>query len=115
MKVSLQGFNETIGTFACKNKLRPGAPVKLVGNATVAACEEDETFCGIVVQGEKDYAGVQLGGYAKVKYSGAAPALGFQNLAADYNYGVKTAAAGGGRSYLVIDVDTAASTAGILL
>lgn len=56
----------------------------------------------------------QLSGICTVAYTGGAPALGYDMLAADASGGIKTTEAGG-RTVLVTAVDSTAMTAEILL
>lgn len=115
MKVSFQGFNEGILTFETLNKLKVGSPVCMQANSgTVMDCLEDETFIGFVVQSEERHAGVQVSGYIRVKYSGAAPVPGYRRLCTNNREGVKVSETNG-RTYLVLDVDTKTTTVGLLL
>lgn len=57
---------------------------------------------------------VQLSGICTVAYTGGAPTLGYDMLAADASGGIKTTEAGG-RTVLVTAVDSTAMTAEILL
>ena len=54
------------------------------------------------------------GGYVELPYTGTAPAVGYALLAADGKGGVRTAASGG-RSCLVVHVDTAEKKIGLFL
>ena len=56
----------------------------------------------------------QLSGICTVAYTGGAPTLGYDMLAADASGGIKTTEAGG-RTVLVTAVDSTAMTAEILL
>ena len=58
-------------------------------------------------------AGVTMGGYVELHYTGAAPTVGYTALAADGSGGVKVLE--GGREYLVVSVDTEAQTVGLFL
>ena len=113
MLVSFNGFGESIATFEAAGAAA-GAPVKMSGNGAVSACAAGDTFCGIAIVPNGSCASVQLGGYVKVTYSGTAPTVGYNTLAADGSNGVKTVTTGG-RQYLVLDIDTASKTAGIIL
>ena len=55
-----------------------------------------------------------FGGYVELPYTGTAPAVGYALLAADGKGGVRTAASGG-RSCLVVHVDTAEKKIGLFL
>ena len=111
MNVSFEGIGHLIATFAAENG-QEGQVCKLSDNGTVAACQAEEVFCGVMQSIRGDYAGVQLHGFAKVSYSGSAPAVGYNKLVADGNGGVKT---GNGKEYLVVSVDTEAMYAMIEL
>ena len=104
MKVCFEDIGHMSATFAAESG-EGGEPVKLCGNGTVCACADAEAFCGVVESLRGGYAAVQLHGFITLPYSGSAPALGFTALAADGNGGVK--ASSGGRSYLVVSVDSA--------
>lgn len=115
MKVSFEGIGESVVTFYSdsENSIAAGTPLKMSGNAEVAACGDGERFFGVSLASDGDFAAVQTGGYVELSYSGAAPAVGFATLAADGNGGVKTADGGG--EFLVVDVDTANNIIGIML
>ncbi len=71
-------------------------------------CTSGGRFMGLCEEVKQGLAAVQVAGFAKVKYSGTAPALGFTKLAADGNGGIS--ANSNGQEYLVMAVDTAALT-----
>lgn len=109
MNVSYEGIGQWAATFAC-GAVSEGEPVKLSANGTVAACGAGDVFCGTVlsVSHGGDACSAQLGGMTTMGYTGTAPAPGYAALVADGAAGVKIGATG--RSYLVVDVDTAAKT-----
>jgi len=111
MKVSFNGYDEKMITFACNETVKKGSLVKLTQNGEVAACEDGDNFVGVAVNVRGGYAGVQMGGYISVPVSGSA-ALGFQKLSAASGSAVKIAASGG-REHLVLDVSE--GFAGILI
>ncbi len=113
MKISLKGFNENGATFGCTTEVTVGQPVALENNMTVKPCQAEDNFIGAVLGARDGYANVQLTGYTVFTYSGTAPAVGIQTLAADGNGGVCLSDAG--RQFIVTDVDTSASTVGIIL
>ena len=80
-------------------------------NGKVAPCAEGEKLCGIVEHVRGGHAAVQVAGFAEAGISGSV-ALGYVNLCADGNGGVK---AGEGREYLVVSVDENAGTAIFML
>ena len=73
----------------------------------------DEKFCGVCSALHDVYVSVILKGYAVVKYSGTAPSIGYNKLAADGNGYVKLS--DNGREILVLDVDAINRTIEILL
>ncbi len=112
MSVSFEGVGQICATFL-GGGLTGGHVVKMTGNGSVGACSADDGFCGAALCCRDDACTVQVGGFVSVGYSGTAPAVGYQTLAADGKGGVKTA--GSGREYLVADVDAAAKTVTIML
>lgn len=112
MSVSLKGYNQNGVTLIAADGLKKGDLVKISANSTAAPCASGNIPCGICINTDGKYACVQLGGYAKVKYSGTAPALGNAVVTADGNGGVKTATTG--MSVLVVSVNTADTTAEIV-
>lgn len=69
------------------------------------ACSSGGRFMGVCDEVRKGLAAVQVGGFAKVKYSGSAPALGFAKLAADGAGGVCVSSSG--QEHLVVALDEA--------
>ncbi len=111
MKVSFDGFGENVLTFETQGTITAPAPVMLTANGKVGAASG--AFCGICTAVRNGYAAVQVKGYVRVPYSGTAPTVGFVKLKASDGKAVVDAS--NGREYLVIDVDTTAGTAGIIL
>ena len=112
MSISFHGIGQVCTTFLGSN-IAEGHVVKMTGNSTVAACGADEAFCGVATCCKDDALSVQVDGFTSIRYSGNAPAIGWSNLAADGNGGVKIAE--DGRSYLVVHVDNTAKTVTIKL
>ena len=112
MNVSFNGIGDALVTFLTSNATR-GSVVKVSAAGTVALCSAGDAFDGVAVFVDGGYAGVRLGGFVTVKYSGTAPAVGRAILVADGSAGVKTAESGG--TYLVVDRDTTAKTVTIKL
>lgn len=115
MSISYEGIGAWCATFA-GDGAEEGEVVKASANGTAAVCAAGESFCGVVaaVSRDKTAYSVQLAGFATVKYSGeTAPTVGYCTLAADGDGGVSVQA--GGRSYLVVEVNAAESTATIML
>ena len=113
MSVSFEGVGQVFATFLCGN-LTEGHVVKITDNGTVAECKADDSFCGVAVCCKDDACTVQVGGFVTVEYSGSAPTVGWSNLTADGNGGVK-AASSGGVACLAVDVNTTAKTVTIML
>ena len=114
MKVSFQGFDEQVTTFEAGSGVTPGAPVKVSANGTVAACGAADIPCGVAVNVRGGYAGVQLRGYVRLPYSGSL-SLGRQLVVADAGGKIKAATGSTGLPVLFTYLDSAASTAGIIL
>lgn len=114
MNVSFTGIHEHVATFETPSAVTAGTFVKMTGNGTVGPCADTNPVCGYVLGALPGYAVVQLSGYCKAKYTGTAPVVGHQLLAADGNGNIK-AVGTGGRQYLIIDVDTSAKTVGFIL
>lgn len=114
MKLSYEGIGQWAATFACAG-VAEGEVVKIGGGGTVASCVAGDAFCGAAVSVSRsgDACAVALGGMVTAAYTGAAPVLGYGGLSADGQGGVKADAAG--RSYLTVDVDTAAKTVTFVL
>lgn len=109
MKVSFEGIGQWSATFACGDEVQQDQVVKVNGNGQVGKCADGDAFCGVVSAVGRDGAAcsVVLGGMVTVSYTGSAPALGWSELSADGNGGIKS---GGGRMMLVAAVDEAAKT-----
>ena len=108
MNVSFEGIGQWCATFACKGEMADGQMVKVSGNGEVEACAAGDAFCGKVTAVSRDgkACAVALGGMVTAVCTGTAPALGWANLSADGNGGIKADSAG--KSYLVVAVDAAA-------
>ena len=116
MKVSFEGIGAYAATFynSASAPAKAGQPVKMGESGTVAACSAGDSYLGVAVTADGDFAGVQLQGFVTLPYTGTAPTPGLVTLGADGSGGVKTVSTGG-RGCWVIQVDTAASTVGFLL
>ena len=116
MRVSYEGIGQWAATFACGD-VGEGQVVKISENGAVDACQTGDSFAGAVLAVGRDGGActVALGGVVTIRYSGeTAPTVGWVNLAADGGGGV-TAVSAGGRSYLALDVDSAAKTVTFVL
>ena len=109
MKLSYEGIGQWAATFAANNVVE-GELVKVSANGTVAACAAGDDFCGMVLSVGRggDACAVALGGLVTAGYTDAVPTLGWETLSADGTGGVQVDE--GGRSHLVVDVDTDAET-----
>ena len=112
MTASFNGFNEQCATFECASGVAKGKVVMVTANGKVSA-PTSGAFCGVCVNTREGYAAVQLAGYARVGYTGSLSA-GYQKLSASTGSKV-VADSTNGREFLVVDVDTASGTAGIIL
>ena len=90
-----------------------GQVVKVSTAATVAPCENGDSFCGVAMCVKDDACAVQVAGFVTVPYSSTEPTPGYAKLSADGTGGVKSDESG--REYLVVSVDTAAKSVTILL
>ncbi len=117
MSISYQGIGEWCATLSCGADVSEGMVVKAAAGGTAAKCSAQDGFIGVVRAVGRDgkACSVQLGGLARVSYSGdTAPGVGYGKLSADDAGGVSVDAAKG-REYLVLAVDSAAKTAVIKL
>ena len=113
-QVSYEEIGAVTATFIAQSGVEDGMAVKLAGDSTVGPGTAGERFCG----GARapGFAAVQVGGFARVKYSGTGVAPGWVSLTADGSGGVKQAGSGdGARDYLVVSADTTAKTAVVRL
>ena len=114
MSISLNGFAEESITLKMAGTAAKGTPVSISASLTAAPSQADGVFAGLLTASPKGgYAGVQVKGFVKTPYSGAAPVLGYTALAADGNGGVKAASSGPLR--LVLELDTTKKTVGFCL
>ena len=111
MSVSFHGIGQVCATFLGTGT--EGQVVKVSTAATVAPCEDGNSFCGVALCVKDDACAVQVAGFVTVPYSSTEPTPGYAKLSADGTGGVKTDESG--REYLVVSVDTAAKTVTILL
>ena len=86
MNISFEGIGEWCATFGCGAGVSEGITVKAGADGTAAKCSAQDGFCGVVRAVARDgkACSVQLGGLAKVGYSGeTAPSVGYGKLSAD--------------------------------
>ena len=112
MNVSLNGFNESMLTFACSEEIAAGTPVKITDNNTVAPCKDGDVMVGYAQNCKCGFVGVMMNGYFNKNYSGDI-SLGYQKIAADENGGVKMDE--NGVTVIVTDIDTANKTVGFIM
>lgn len=116
MDICFEGIGQTAATFQVEGGgLQPGMTAALTASGTVGPGADGDLPCGVVLGGVRGgAAAVQIGGAAKVAYTGTAPKAGWQGLALDGRGGVKTVTTGG-LNCLVLAVDEDESTAVIKL
>jgi len=115
MSISFGGIGEYAATFynSPDAPAAAGRAVKISGNGEVSLCSAGDGFAGVCISAGPQFAAVQLRGFVKLPYSGAAPSLGFCRLSADGSGGVK--ADSSGREHLIVEVDSTAKTVGLFL
>lgn len=114
MDICFEGVGQVAATFLVDGEdLQPGMMAALTGSGTVGLGADGDEPCGVLLGGVRaGAAAVQIGGAAKVNYTGAALEAGWQELACDGQGGVK---AGSGLKCLVLAVDEGEKTAVIKL
>ncbi len=114
MDICFEGVGQVAATFQVAGEnVQPGMAVVLTGSGTVGLGADGGLPCGVVLGGVRNgAAAVQIGGAAKVGYTGTAPAVGWQELVCDGEGNVKTVSGGEGSAktasglkYLVLAVD----------
>lgn len=116
MKVSHEGIGENVVTFYnnTEHPVSAGEPVKMSANGEVCACENGDKFFGICIACDTDFTAVQTQGYIKLGYTGeTVPTVGFVTFTADGKG--KAVVNAEGREFLVVDVDKADASVGIVL
>ncbi|MDD6023683.1 MAG: hypothetical protein PUC06_05515 [Oscillospiraceae bacterium] len=86
----------------------PGQPCKCSGGKAMEKAAAGEAFQGVCLWQRDDIAGVQVDGFVTMPYTGTAPTVGFDILAADGNGGVQKSASG--KSRMIVDVDSVLKT-----
>ncbi len=109
----LDGYNRKEVTLNALFNVSKGRPVTISSDFTVKNADSGEVFAGICTNTENGSASVQLEGFVNVSFTGEAPAYGYSKLVSDGTGGVKVSA--DGREALVVSVNTAAMTCGIIL
>lgn len=115
MDICFEGAGQTAATFLVEGGgVQPGMAVVLTGSGTVGLGADGGLPCGVVLGGVRcGAAAVQIGGAAKVGYTGSALEAGWQELACNGAGGVRSCA--GGLKCLVLAVDEGEKTAVIKL
>ena len=113
MNISYQDIAQVCASFQAGTGLSEGKLCKVTANGTVGSCTNGDVFHGVTGKVHNGMAAVTLRGFVTVKYAGTAPAVGECALAAASAYEVQIA--DGGRSCLVVNVDTANQEVTILL
>lgn len=120
MSISFGGVGELCVTFKADNNVVKGLPVKMSANDTVTACSANDRIMGVAIDVADDgYCTVQIAGYVTLPYSSTAPSVGYAKLAANGSGGVLVPTASNGITpggeYLVINVDSANTTVGLII
>lgn len=115
MAISFKAIGQQQVSFLAASTAEAGKVCKMSASGTVDVCAAGDTFCGMITSVRSGIACVSLAGYMELPYSGDdAPAVGYSNLAADGAGGVK-AVKTGGRSLLVVSVDSTNNVIGVFL
>lgn len=112
MNVSFEEIGYLAVTFAAGEELEAGQVCKLDEEGKAVPCAAGDSFCGLAEGVRKDYAAVQVAGFVRASCGDETVKMGYANLCADGNGGVK---AGSGREYLVVSADAAAKTVTFML
>lgn len=112
-QISFEEIGAVVATFQCDGAIDCGAVVAMSDSGTVEGCGDGDIFCGVALADSGDVVAVQMGGFCTVAYSGTL-AVGYKSLQADGDGGVEVVSSGG-RSVLVVSVDSTAGTAVVLL
>ena len=114
MRIGFKGFMEQVITFPASAEVKAGYPVTIADTGLIANSAADAEFAGVATAGGAEYAPVMVSGYTTLSYSSGTPKCGWQYLTADGNGGVKIAASGK-QARLVVEIDTAGKTIGVIL
>ncbi len=92
-----------------------GKVCKVVADDTIALCEEEVSFDGVIQTIERDggYVVMKQKGYVTLSYSGLTPVAGKCSFLADGDGGVRTFEEGD--EYLVVQVDEVGKTVTLFL
>lgn len=109
----LDGFDRQEATLRTTTTIKSGAVVGVTNNFTVKTAPNTTKPVGVCTYCDGTKASVLLKGYAEVSYTGDTPAFGVVGIVGNGSGGIKTDASG--RQVIVIAVDTAKMTCGIIL
>lgn len=112
MNISVEGVGNAYVGLMQKDSV-VGQVCKLVGKLQVGACSAGDKFFGVTMAVKDGGATVLYRGFAKVRYSGTAPEVGYRTLSADGAGGVKVDSAGQG--YWIVEKDAKDKSIVILL
>lgn len=112
MKVCFNGIGQQVVTFMDDGCVK-GQVCKVSDGCTVAPCNSGDAFAGVVLYTDGKWADVQLKGYVTLPFTGTAPTPGWCDMGGDGSGGV--AVTSGGRSCLVVEVDSSEGTVGMFI
>lgn len=113
MNISYQDIAQVCASFQAGTGLSEGKLCKVTENGTVGSCTKGDAFHGVAMNVHNGMAAVTLRGFVTVKYTGTAPTVGECGFTAASAHEVELA--DGGRSCLVVNVDTTNQEVTILL
>jgi len=111
MNLAFSGLGEVVGTFS--GSVEVGDITTIGANATVTKAVADKDIMGVCVSKRNSLIGVALRGACELAYTGTAPNVGYNLLVTSGNNAIKVSATG--KSFLVLNVDTVAKKAVVLL
>lgn len=102
--ISNRGFDQGNITFYVNPDMKAGDPVTMYATNTCVTAKDGDKFIGVLYHSRETLGSVQVRGYVRLPYTGNDPQLGFDNLVANGEGGVRVA--DDGRTVAVIGVDT---------
>jgi len=116
MSVAFNGIDNQVVTFQAETG-EAGNTMSMEDNNRVTKAPSGAAPVGVLLNKRCGHGAVQIRGYVQVSYSGsAAPSLGWNQLVANGNGGMRLAASGeNGRSCLVVNLNTIEKTMGLFL
>ena len=100
------GFDEKVITLECNDKDILGKPLTVVGDNCAFLTPSGSTFIGFGIASRDGYATVQVGGFAKVKFSEDAVSFGRICVVGDGEGGIREAQNGVPVQVITYDYDT---------